>query len=363
MHVGQSLSQLSTLCVTSSLVVRICHQGLRYIGEVEGEIEGSDDQIDELRGARKPRTDERSTHQRGPGKQPWRASPLGRHEKREADNGHDRPSGRHEKREADNGHDSVKNQKRKKRALVCYNCGGKGHPARLCPTPSDHAAHAVDEEGDTEEESSDEGDVCGVEWECELNGTGDEDDDILGMGCDSAEQSKWERLAAVVDMRALDFVKPAERENPQSRSEEVQGSNERRACGGNHVASGGREETAHVSGQDGRSREPCSPRQQGSQDSQTQGRCHSSAEDRERVRRRSLGQERCNQQEAGFSPAGLSPEVCSIDDGQTIRPVRNEGAARERNVVGFDLGGVEDAQEECKVGPHAEEEPNMDCES
>ena len=43
--------------------------------------------------------------------------------------------------------------------------------------------------------------------------------------------------------------------------------------------------------------------------------------------------------------------------------MRNEGAARERNVVGFDLGGVEDAQEECKVGPHAEEEPNMDCES
>ena len=30
-------------------------------------------------------------------------------------------------------------------------------------------------------------------------------------------------------------------------------------------------------------------------------------------------------------------------------------------MVGFDLGGVEDAQEECKVGPHAEEEPNMDC--
>ena len=28
-----------------------------------------------------------------------------------------------------------------------------------------------------------------------------------------------------------------------------------------------------------------------------------------------------------------------------------------------DLGGVKDAQEECKVGPHAEEEPDMDCES
>ena len=159
-------------------------------------------------------------------------------------------------------------------------------------------------------------------------------------------------------MRALDFVERAESESAITVSE-VQGSNERRACGGNHMASGGREETAHVSGKDGRSREPCSPRQQGSQDSQTQGRCHSSAEGWERVRRRSLGQERCNQQEAGFSPADLSAGVCVTDEGQTKRPVTSE----ECKVVEFDLGGVEDAQEECKVGPHAEEEPDMDCES
>ena len=35
------------------------------IGEVEGEAEGSDDQIDELRGTRKPRRDEKSTHHQG----------------------------------------------------------------------------------------------------------------------------------------------------------------------------------------------------------------------------------------------------------------------------------------------------------
>ena len=46
----------------------------------------------------------------------------------------------------------------------------------------------------------------GVEWECELNGTGDKDDDILGMGCESAEQSKRERLAAVVDFDATENV-------------------------------------------------------------------------------------------------------------------------------------------------------------
>ena len=84
-----------------------------------------------------------------------------------------------------------------------------------------------------------QGDVC--------NGTVDEDDDILGMGCESAEQSKWERLAAVVDSGAAENVLPAGvcnhvklsatrrsdagigfrgagGENPQSRSEEVQGS-------------------------------------------------------------------------------------------------------------------------------------------
>ena len=32
-------------------------------------------------------------------------------------------------------------------------------------------------------------------------------------------------------------------------------------------------------------------------------------------------------------------------------------------MVQFDLVGVEDAQEECKVGSHAEEKPGMDCES
>ena len=116
--------------------------------------------------------------------------------------------GRHEKREADNGQDSVK-KKKKKRALVCYNCGGKGHLARLCSTPPDHDTQAVDQEDDTDEESSKEGDVCGVEWECEINGAGGEDDDILGMGWESAEQSKWERLAAVVDSGAAECVLPA----------------------------------------------------------------------------------------------------------------------------------------------------------
>ena len=92
--------------------------------------------------------------------------------------------------------------------MVRYGCGGKGHPARLCPTPPDHATQAVDEEGDTDEESSEEGDVCRFEWECELNGADDEDDDTLRMGWQSTEQSKWERLAAVVDSGAAENVLP-----------------------------------------------------------------------------------------------------------------------------------------------------------
>ena len=35
------------------------------IGEVEGAVEGSHDEIDELRGTRKTRRDERSTYQKG----------------------------------------------------------------------------------------------------------------------------------------------------------------------------------------------------------------------------------------------------------------------------------------------------------
>ena len=43
-----------------------------------------------------------------------------------------------------------------------------------------------------------------VEWECALNGASDQDDDILGMGWEPTEQSKWERLAAVVDSGAAE---------------------------------------------------------------------------------------------------------------------------------------------------------------
>ena len=248
------------------------------IGEVEGEIEGSDDQIDELSGARKPRRDERSTHQRRPGKQPRRASPLGRHEKREADNELDRPSGRHEKREADNGHDSVKNQKRKKRALWCATT------VEARDTQRDSARHlrtmplmlltrkvtlrrnrptkvmCVELSGNAT--SMVQVTKMMTSWEWDVSPKNKARGSASQLWWTLAQQKTFYLQASAIMlnsvqpaglMRALDFVEPAERESAIT-VRGTQGSNERRAYGGNHMASGGREETAHVSGQDDRSR-------------------------------------------------------------------------------------------------------------
>ena len=83
---------------------------------------------------------------------------------------------------------------------MCYSCGGKATPSEIVPD----TFPAVHEEGDTDEESSEEGDVCGVEWDCELNGAGDEDDDILRIRLESTAQSKLERPALVVDSAAAE---------------------------------------------------------------------------------------------------------------------------------------------------------------
>ena len=153
------------------------------IGEVEGEVKGSDDQIDELRGRRTPRRDERSTRQRRPEKQPWKSAAIGK--AREA-----RSIQRAGHLEDSEEEEATGMKKKKKRAWVCYSCGGSGHPANCARhLQTDLATHAADEEDNTDEESSEEGDVCGVEWDCEVNGAGDEDDDSLGMGWEPTERS------------------------------------------------------------------------------------------------------------------------------------------------------------------------------
>ena len=45
--------------------------------------------------------------------------------------------------------------------LICYRCGGKGHPARLCPSADD--CQDVDEVG-TEPSSDADSDLFGLDW-------------------------------------------------------------------------------------------------------------------------------------------------------------------------------------------------------
>ena len=253
-----------------------------------------------------------------------------------------------------------------------------------CPTPSDHAAHAVDEEGDTEEESSDEGDVCGVECECELMvqvtkmmTSLESDVSPQNKASGSASQLWWTQAqqktsylqaSAIMSnsvqlaglMRALDFAEPAERESAIT----VRGSS--------------RFEDGHVAGTTWQVADVKRPLMSVAKMVAAVNRVHLDSKDSRIVRPkgdviplRKAGnvfvvdlwvRKDATGRRPGFHRQAC-PEVCTTDDGQTIRPVRYEGAARERNVVGFDLGRVEDAQEECKVGPHAEEQPNMDCES
>ena len=87
-----------------------------------GEVEDGDAQHDEVRTRRR--------HQRRKGGTKASISPI---------------STKTEKREFDSRQDSLTGQKTKKQSLVCYSCGGKRHPARLCSSSPDHAAQAVSE--------------------------------------------------------------------------------------------------------------------------------------------------------------------------------------------------------------------------
>ena len=72
------------------------------------------------------------------------------------------------------------------------NCGVKGHLARLCLSLPDPAAQTVREEGETDQESSDGGDVRGVDWEYALNNDRDEGDDIMDVGRDLHNTCCWD---------------------------------------------------------------------------------------------------------------------------------------------------------------------------
>ena len=90
--------------------------------------------------------------------------------------------------------------------MICYTCGGTGHPARLCPTPRDQAAGAVEDE-ETDDETVD-GDVCGVDWECKLDDVHEAGDATYHIDEDEHVPSKWQRFSAVVDSGAAENVIP-----------------------------------------------------------------------------------------------------------------------------------------------------------
>ena len=187
-----------------------------------------------------------------------------------------------------------------------------------------HATQAVDEEGDTDEESSKEGDVSGVERECGLN---DEDDGILGMGWGSTDQIKWERVAGVVDSNAAENVLLADvrscvKLSATCRSEAGIGF---RAAGGERIRNHGQRKLkvrmpdGHMAGSTWQVADLKKPLMSVAEMVVPGNRV----------------------QEAGFSPADLRPEVCVTDEGQTIILVRSECVPRRRKVV----RGVEDGQQ------------------
>ena len=59
------------------------------------------------------------------------------------------------------GSDETKQSAGKKKRLICYRCGGKGHLARLCPSADD--CQDVDEVG-TEPSSDADSDLFGLDW-------------------------------------------------------------------------------------------------------------------------------------------------------------------------------------------------------
>ena len=97
------------------------------------------------------------------------------------------------------GSDETKPGAGRKKRLICYRCGGKGHPARLCPPAED--CQDVDEVG-TEPSSDSDSDLFGLDWGDDpittINSVTERNDQIRG----------GKELLAFVDSGAVDNVLP-----------------------------------------------------------------------------------------------------------------------------------------------------------
>ena len=93
----------------------------------------------------------------------------------------------------------TKQSARKKKCLICYRCGGKGHPARLCPSGDD--CQDVDEVG-TEPSSDADSDLFGLDW-------GDDPIATINSVTERNDRTRGgKELLAFVDSGAVDNVLP-----------------------------------------------------------------------------------------------------------------------------------------------------------
>ena len=100
-------------------------------------------------------------------------------------------------RDKKSGSDETKQGPGKKKRLICYKCGGKGHPARLCPSADD--CQDVDEVG-TEPSSDADSDLFGLDW-------GDDPTTTIKSVTGRNDGTRGgKELLAFVDSRALDNV-------------------------------------------------------------------------------------------------------------------------------------------------------------
>ena len=102
-------------------------------------------------------------------------------------------------REKKSANDETKQNATRKKRLVCYRCGGKGHPARLCPSPDD--CQDVDEVG-TEAPSDADSDLFGLDWG---------DDPVVTINSVTKRHDRTrggKEFLAFVDSSAVDNVLP-----------------------------------------------------------------------------------------------------------------------------------------------------------
>ena len=122
------------------------------IGQID-KSEGEDEDVNAVQ-QRRPFDRSNQKHKREPDDEP---KPFNRRTANSSPSASRQSTPRDKKSESDETKQSAGNKKR----VICYRCGGKGHPARLCPSADD--CQDVDEVG-TEQPSDADSDLFGLDW-------------------------------------------------------------------------------------------------------------------------------------------------------------------------------------------------------